>query len=142
MTNKPVLMLAALVTNNQNCLFLTIEQKKKINFQNCSQITTFFHVIHSLNISKISKKTPKISSFHFFSTIWNTAGRYKWCCMQLQICLSFTVNRGGSMTAATSKMEHFVIIVSGFQPLTIITERNILDVAAVLDPPLVKSTTK
>ena len=46
------------------------------------------------------------------------------------------------MTAATSKMERFVIIVSGFQPLTIITERTILDVAAVLDPPLVKTTTK
>ena len=38
--------------------------------------------------------------------------------------------RGGSSTAATSKMECFVIIV------TIITKRFILDVAAVLDPPL------
>ena len=44
--------------------------------------------------------------------------------------------RGGSKTAATSKMECFVIIVNGFQPLTIITKRSILDVAAVLDPPL------
>ena len=43
---------------------------------------------------------------------------------------------GGSRTAATSKMEGFVIIVNGFQPLTIITKRSILDVAAVLDPPL------
>ena len=42
--------------------------------------------------------------------------------------------RDGSRTAATSKMEHFVIIVNGFQPLTIITKRSILDVAAVLDP--------
>ena len=42
------------------------------------------------------------------------------------------------MTAATSKMERFVIIVNGFQPLTIITKRSILDVAAVLDPPLKK----
>ena len=33
-------------------------------------------------------------------------------------------------------MECFVIIVNGFQPLTIITKRSILDVAAVLDPPL------
>ena len=33
-------------------------------------------------------------------------------------------------------MEHFVIIVNGFQPLTIITQSSILDVAAVLDPPL------
>ena len=44
--------------------------------------------------------------------------------------------RGGSRTAATSNMERFVIIVNGFQPLTIITKRSILDVAAVLDPPL------
>ena len=45
-------------------------------------------------------------------------------------------NRGGSRTAATSKMELFVIIVNGCQPLTIITKCSILDVAAVLDPPL------
>ena len=40
------------------------------------------------------------------------------------------------MAAATSKMECFVIIVNGFQPLTIITKHSILDVAAALDPPL------
>ena len=48
--------------------------------------------------------------------------------------------RGGSRTATTSKMERFVIIVNGFEPLTIITKRSILDVAAVLDPPLVFAT--
>ena len=42
--------------------------------------------------------------------------------------------RGWSRTTATFKMERFVIIVNGFQPLTIITKRSILDVAAVLDP--------
>ena len=45
-------------------------------------------------------------------------------------------SRGGSRVAATSKMEYFVIIVNGFQPLTIITKHSILDVAAALDPPL------
>ena len=45
------------------------------------------------------------------------------------------MNRGGSRATATSKMERFVIIVNGFQPLTIITKRSILDVAAALDPP-------
>ena len=45
-------------------------------------------------------------------------------------------SRGGSRTAATSKMKRFVIIVNGFQPLTIIPNGSILDVAAVLDPPL------
>ena len=44
--------------------------------------------------------------------------------------------RGGSKATATSKMERFVIIVNGCQPLTIITKRFILDGAAALDPPL------
>ena len=44
--------------------------------------------------------------------------------------------RGGSRAAATCKMERFVIIVNGFQPLTIITKHPILDVEAILDPPL------
>ena len=46
------------------------------------------------------------------------------------------ITRGGTSTAATSKMERFVIIVNGFQQLTIIKKRSVLDVAAVLDPPL------
>ena len=45
-------------------------------------------------------------------------------------------SRGGSRTAVSSKMERFVIIVNGWKPLTIITKRFILDVAAALDPPL------
>ena len=36
--------------------------------------------------------------------------------------------RSESRTAETSKMEYFVIIVNGLQPLTIITKRTILDV--------------
>ena len=48
-----------------------------------------------------------------------------------------SVCRGGSRTAATSKMERFVIIVNGWKPLTIITKRSILNVAAVPDLPLV-----
>ena len=43
--------------------------------------------------------------------------------------------RGESRTAATSKMDHVVIIVNDWKPLTIITESTILDIAAVLDPP-------
>ena len=43
---------------------------------------------------------------------------------------------GGSKTAAISKTDHFVIIVNSWNPLTIITKRSILDVAAVLDPSL------
>ena len=44
--------------------------------------------------------------------------------------------RGKSRPATASKMEHFVIIVNGFQPLTIIPKSSILDVAAALDSPL------
>ena len=52
------------------------------------------------------------------------------------ISLSDIKPRGGSRAAATSKMEHFVIIVNGLQPFTIITKHSIFDVAAALDPPL------
>ena len=52
------------------------------------------------------------------------AAKYSYCS---------SVFRGGSSTAATSKMERFVIIVNGWKSLTIITKRSILDVAAVLD---------
>ena len=48
-------------------------------------------------------------------------------------------SRGGCSTAETSKMKRFVIIVNGFKPLTNITKRSILDVVAVLDPPLSSS---
>ena len=37
-------------------------------------------------------------------------------------------------------MERFLIIVNGSKPLTIITKRSILDVAAALDPPLKTAT--
>ena len=40
-------------------------------------------------------------------------------------------SRGGSRTASTSKTKHFVIIVNGWKPLTIITKSSILDVAPV-----------
>ena len=39
-------------------------------------------------------------------------------------------------------MDHFVIIINGSQPLTITTKSSILDVAAVLDPPLQKYCTE
>ena len=44
--------------------------------------------------------------------------------------------KGRSRAAAASKMERFVIIVNGFQQLTIITKRSILDVAVALGPSL------
>ena len=50
--------------------------------------------------------------------------------------IGYTGIKGGSRAAVTSKMERFVIIVNSCKPLTIITKRSILDVAAVLYPPL------
>ena len=49
-------------------------------------------------------------------------------------------HRDASRTAATSKMELFVIIVNGFHWLSIITKNSILDVAAFLNPPTHKTT--
>ena len=59
--------------------------------------------------------------------------------MHYRVVERHTVVIGGSRTAATSKMEHFLITVNSFQPLTIITKCSTLDVAAALDPPLVVS---
>ena len=59
------------------------------------------------------------------------------CLNELQLLLYETeLVRGGSRAASTSKMERFLIIVNGFQPLIIITKPSSLDVAAALDPPL------
>ena len=79
--------------------------------------------------------------FHIFKYIIDSDVHY-----QINSFTKSILIRGGSRAAATSKMEHFVKIVNGFQPLTIITKRfqpltiitkrSILDVAAVLDPPL------
>ena len=107
-----------------------------------SKMSTFF--LRSLNFSLqflvflfeniICFATQKIS-YHLYKGVI------------ARICSSFVcffcyycVFRGGSRTAATYKMERFVIIVNGWKPLTIITKRSILDVAAVLDPPLVLVT--
>ena len=49
---------------------------------------------------------------------------------------ALNTSRGGSRAAATTEMEFFVIIANSFQPLTIITRRSILHVAAALDSPL------
>ena len=53
-----------------------------------------------------------------------------------EISTDIIVSRGGYRAPATSKMERFVIIVYAWKPLTIITKRSILNVAAALDPPL------
>ena len=67
-----------------------------------------------------------------------TSDIFLWFCWGWlkQVRQIFVHGKGGSRTAATSNMEHFVIIVTGWKPLTVVTKSSILDVAAVLDPPL------
>ena len=55
--------------------------------------------------------------------------------MGISLFQNYMAIRGGSRAAATSMMKCFVIIVNGFQLLTIITKCSILDNAAGLDPP-------
>ena len=57
-------------------------------------------------------------------------------CDYIQYTIS-SITRGESRTAGTSKMVRFLIMVNGCKPLTFITKRSILDVAAALDPPLI-----
>ena len=75
---------------------------------------------------------------HFFSTPnsakLNASAYTDWS--SSSIFSRVSLYRGGSRTAATSKMERFVIIANGWKPLTIITKHFIIDVAAALDPPL------
>ena len=40
-------------------------------------------------------------------------------------------------TPATSKMKFFVTLVNGFQPLTNVTKNSMLDLAGVLETPLI-----
>ena len=49
---------------------------------------------------------------------WGQVVEMNFCSINLISCWRFLVPRGGSRAAATSKMEHFVIIVNGFQSLT------------------------
>ena len=89
-------------------------QNKSSNFDKYFFSTDFAHL---QNISFLK------------ATLWNYFSGFQSPLM--------TVNtRGGSRAAATSNMDRFVIIVNGFQSLTIITKRSILDIAVVLDPPL------
>ena len=87
---------------------------------------TIFHtkdtiILKTYKLSMNSFGSPKRTSINFRRAVYK--------CLQAYI-------RSGSRTAATSKMECFVIIVNDWKPLTIITKHSILDVAAVLDPPL------
>ena len=100
-------------------------QKLKFSIKNlfskCDQTCSFLRIwSHLMEISLME-------NFSFCAVSWVRS------CACTQSKVQF---RGGSRTAATSKVELFVIIVNGWKPLTIITKNSTLDVAAVLDPPL------
>ena len=82
-------------------------------------------------------KKPRSHTIKIFE--WFPNNRLKSNAEKCNLITSSTLSRGGSRAAATSKMECFVIIINGFQPLTIITEHSILDVAVALDLPLLSS---
>ena len=91
-----------------------------------------------LKISCIS-----VSKFHIIKLPKSVIGdneRNIWA-FDVSFQQTLSLSRGGSRATATSKMEHFVIIVNSFQPLTITTKRSILHIAAVLDPPLLSLLT-
>ena len=89
-----------------------------------------FHI----NLDQDFIKTPNafLELFFYWVTITSTRSF-----LQNKVVFLDATIRGGSRAVATSKMECFAIIVTGWKPLTIITKRSILDVAAVLDPPLI-----
>ena len=83
-----------------------------------------------MNLSAVTATLPNMAKLNAI---------LKSACVKTLKFLLLLESRDGFWTAATSKMERFVIKVNGSKPLTIITKRSILDVAAALDPPLEKS---
>ena len=78
-----------------------------------------------------SKRLPAVNYYH--------KALYLECCSSpdcFTLCDNHgnqnLLNRGGSRTVTTCKMESFVIIVNGWKPLIIMTKCSILDVAVIL----------
>ena len=93
----------------------------------------FYHILYPF-VDFIETKMKKLISYLmkvFFTSLSLT---HFW-----SLFLFYTpIFIGGFSTAGTSKIEIFVITVNGWKPpLTIITKSSILDVAAVLNPPLI-----
>ena len=109
-------------------LFSYFKKKIKLTKRNNAEPFIYLYLIH-IRLHCI----PSIKLYLIF----------KGKCEVLYLFLQFFAfqGRGGSRTAATSKMKRFMIIVNSFQPLTIITKCTNLDVAAALGLPL-QSTVK
>ena len=87
----------------------------------------------SLNLAKVRATI----TFNISVKVFIIKDAWKFLCLVTNVVTPKLLCR----TAAISKMELFVIIVNGFQTLTIITKSSILDVAAALNPPLLMFNT-
>ena len=103
---------------------------------------TFKETQNPPNLMVIVLLALKIKLFSYIK--WSSDRWFTWLSWWFFLTLSYKAyNKNKTMyirhearTAATSKIERFVIIVNGWKPLTIITKCFILHVAAALDPPL------
>ena len=114
-----------------------IEKILKIDFQNVHISWNVSKSISWTFLGSLHNETIVKYVFHevFWKNYFTVYSRLEACNFIKKETLA-QVFRGGSRTAATSKMDLFEIIVNGFQPSTIIKKCSILDVTAVLDPPL------
>ena len=110
---------------------------RRCSIKNCSQKYHDFTGTHLCWVSFFNNHLFWKTCFERLLLVTCRTWRGSYAFSVYFLCPLVSNFRGGFRTAAISKMELFVIIVNGFQPLTIITRSSILDVAAVLDPLLV-----
>ena len=111
-------------------VLLSVRRLYKLLFERRCDGSSRFYIVKLLQVFCLkTKKKVKIVCVQVIPYIHSHKGLFPYISMA-------TITTGGSGVAATSKMECFVMIVNGWQPLTIITKRSILDLAAALDPPL------
>ena len=114
------------------------QKTRKGRYQTLFVLSSFTGFLYSVpnTLPRIVGPGFKISHiihvYHIFISVYLTN------CQKYCINDNYGINNQRRIqTATASKMDLFVIIVNGFQPLTIITKCSILDIAAVLDPPLI-----
>ena len=122
-------------TRGKICSKLTIKTPDGRHWRRSGVFVNFEHISHFVLLFLLLTLSRQMSTGFVALKITETVH-------SLNYFRSYCIHRGGSRTAATSKMELFVIIANGFQSLTIITKCSILDVAVVLDPTLIHKVTQ
>ena len=93
-------------------------------------------ISYNFHIWSLNKLFSYIPSGHLYAVFIKNAF-HDFPCYSTENVFSYSNTlRGGSRTVAASKIGRFLIMVNSRKPLAITTKRSILDVAAVLDPPL------